>query len=327
MRILFCALLFSSLFGYSQQENAEDNKYAAVDEKVQNYPEFPNLSSLAMRIENDFSETDERARAVYYWITQNIVYNQQAYLAYRRRIQPSILAGEQIEYVESPDQARVAEAIFFRRKTLSYGYAVLFNELAGRVGLHSNLIKGVIKTSARDINGDSPLPEHYWNAVLVEAEWKLIDLTWASGTLDPVTKRWKAQQNDFYYFTPPEVFITSHFPENPTWQLMGYKILLEEFVSWPVFYPGYFQFELELEASVPGTLTRSESRRLTIQMGNLYDDDWLFYAYDYKDYLLEAGIRKTESKYNDVFVLVPRKTPRYLTLYLGSEPIIDFKIK
>ena len=244
MRFLLIVLLFCCCTGYGQE-------FAAVDKKVQNYPEFTDINTLAIRIQNDFSQPADRARAVYIWITENISYNLAAYYATLNRIPSPPKDPTPDLKAERERKERVAQSVFQRRITLCEGYSSLFQELAERVGLEARMIKGVTKTGARDIGKNRRLKDHIWNAVLVDAQWQLIDPTWAAGIEDAQTKSWVRQRNDFFFFTPPDIFLTSHFPERQAWQLVPQPASLEAFYSWPVFYPGYFEYGLRLEGQVP----------------------------------------------------------------------------
>ena len=42
---------------------------------------------------------------------------------------------------------------------------------------------------------------------------------------------------------------------------------------------------------------------------------------------MEAYLRKTDTEYLKAEVFIGNKVPKYLTLYLGDEPIIDFKLR
>jgi hypothetical protein len=52
--------------------------------------------------------------------------------------------------------------------------------------------------------------------------------------------------NDYFFFTPPEKMIYTHFPENPEWQLLKKKVPLEDFEKMAYLRPGFFQNGLEL---------------------------------------------------------------------------------
>jgi transglutaminase/protease-like cytokinesis protein 3 len=61
-------------------------------------------------------------------------------------------------------------------------------------------------------------PAHAWNAVRIEGDWYLVDVTWDS------THTYGAQHQlgpmSIFLFMPPQQFLETHFPADPAWQLM-----------------------------------------------------------------------------------------------------------
>jgi transglutaminase/protease-like cytokinesis protein 3 len=53
--------------------------------------------------------------------------------------------------------------------------------------------------------------DHEWNAVKIDGRWKLIDVTWASGSVSTQTGKFVPEFNDAYYGTAPEVFFSTIF--------------------------------------------------------------------------------------------------------------------
>lgn len=60
---------------------------------------------------------------------------------------------------------------------------------------------------------------HDWNAVYLSGEWKLVDATW---DIDRVkTTQFKKDRKLEWVFKNPSDFASSHFPNNPSWQLIN----------------------------------------------------------------------------------------------------------
>ena len=91
-----------------------------------------------------------------------------------------------------------------------------------------------------------------WNAVLIDGEWRLLDVLWASCAL--VRRRekgWKLvdvqgeefedehieeepgeqqhRDNEFYFLTDPDWFVSTHFPDDPDWQLLPRPLNIVQF--------------------------------------------------------------------------------------------------
>ena len=114
-------------------------------------------------------------------------------------------------------------------------------------GIACIVISGVVKNglyvvSERNLRGN-PKNRSQWNAVLIDGEWRLLDVLWASCALvRRREKRWKLvdvqgeefkdehiegepgeQQygaNEFFFLTDPDWFISTHLPDDPDWQLL-----------------------------------------------------------------------------------------------------------
>ncbi|MCG6149693.1 hypothetical protein LFX15_15455 [Leptospira levettii] len=168
------------------------------------------LDSLAYQLTYPFVTERAKARAIFRWISQNIRYDWYA-----------LQSGA---YLKNPmDASHVLET----KLTVCEGYANLFNELASRSGLESVKVIGHGKGFGYDPNKPLGSSNHAWNAVKIGGQWKLIDVTWASGG-DTILQDQK-QFNDFYFLTPPEYFINDHFPANSKWQLLDKSISKSEF--------------------------------------------------------------------------------------------------
>lgn len=78
-------------------------------------------------------------------------------------------------------------------------------------------------------------PNHSWNAVFVEEDWRFVDCCWGAGREDEAG-RWTPKFEEFWFLTDPDKFINDHYPCMSTdtkiitnWQLMKQPISLDEF--------------------------------------------------------------------------------------------------
>lgn len=81
---------------------------------------------------------------------------------------------------------------------------------------------------------------HDWNAVRIDGEWRLLDATWSAGHVS-ADYRFERDFDDFYFFTPPEQFIHTHFPKDPAWQLLKNGITLADFEALVYLRPAFFR--------------------------------------------------------------------------------------
>ena len=120
------------------------------------------------------------------------------------------------------------------------GYANLFKKICDEINIQCEILSGY----GRGV-GTSPLEEeipaksnHAWNIVTVNNEPYLIDSTWDSGYMDG--KVAKQKYTTEWFFVKPEHFIYTHFPKNPSHQLLAKAITVSEFISLPLLKPTYF---------------------------------------------------------------------------------------
>jgi transglutaminase/protease-like cytokinesis protein 3 len=113
-------------------------------------------------------------------------------------------------------------------------------------------------------------PNHAWNAVRIEGQWRLLDSTWGAGYLSPAGEFVRAF-NAHYFLTPPELFIYDHLPEDPQWQLLDPPISMQRFVDTVQTYPALFRYQLGLTNTqahlvVPNSLTLTFSAPADVAM-------------------------------------------------------------
>ncbi|QAA82388.1 hypothetical protein EI546_11965 [Aequorivita sp. H23M31] len=165
---------------------------------------------LAKAITKNSHSDSEKVYAIYLWIATNIVYDNQLHL--NTNLQKKIYVSEE----------NVIRNVLQRRMALCGGFAFLFKDLCGKVGISAEVVHGFTKNYSSG-NQDYKKPTHTWNAVKLNGKWQLLDITWAVGYGTP------EKPDDFWYFTKPTDFILSHYPENPSWTLLDKSISLSDF--------------------------------------------------------------------------------------------------
>lgn len=201
MRLAVLLLFVSScLFhtGWSQSPVPINKK--KIDQRARKAPkkwhqDLPKLTDyLTSEADNDF----EKVRAIYAWIVSNISYDHKVIADNSKRINKNI--GD----------------ILRRQKAICMGYADLFEAMAKLAGLEAATVDGYSKGTATSVP-DLSEPDHSWNAVKLGGDWYLLDATWGSSLaqndLDYTTI------NEDYYLSAPSVFLETHLPVVPFWQL------------------------------------------------------------------------------------------------------------
>ncbi|HEY6873605.1 MAG TPA: transglutaminase domain-containing protein [Geobacteraceae bacterium] len=140
-------------------------------------------------LQNAVSDRD-KAYAAFSWIRANITYDNAT--KWQRRYGNT---GND----QSPD------GVLASRRAVCEGMANLFSALAARMGLQSEVVLGKA-SGARQEN-------HAWNAVMVDGQWGLVDITRHS------------------FLSPPGEFLARHFPFDPRWQLIDRPLTYEEWLK------------------------------------------------------------------------------------------------
>jgi hypothetical protein len=200
---------------------------------------FPVLSQITVA---DLSEKltaalpseREKVSAIFHWITSHIAYRvkpgKQAVIGAASR-RNTLEPVEDLSPLK-PLNERVAETVLEKRVAVCDGYARLFTTLCDHAGIRSEVIIGYARTSANRQAGRFAV-NHYWNAVMIDNHWYLLDATWASGYLSRDGSEFIRDYDPRYFLTPAKVFIRDHYPDDARWTLLPDAEVPEEFRSSP----------------------------------------------------------------------------------------------
>ncbi|MGB3944734.1 MAG: transglutaminase domain-containing protein [Methanothrix sp.] len=182
---------------------------------------------------------EERARAIYQWITANIDYDVEALKGGRAGV-----GGR----VRSPEE------VLAERRGVCGEYSALFAKLCHLSGLEAEVIPGIGRGSGYTVGSDIPgSRNHAWNAVKIDGEWRLVDSTWGAGYLDP-RAGFVEKFEEFYFLTPPEYLVWTHLPEDPRWQLLDLPISRGEYVALPYPKAAFFNNDILILEPMEGTI-------------------------------------------------------------------------
>jgi len=167
-------------------------------------------AKLASSIIKNATSDKERVFAIYKWITSNISYDNELRLS--PKLQKKIYISEE----------NVIKKVLERKMALCGGYAFLFTRLCGDVGVSAEVVHGFTKDYSGKVQKNMQ-PTHTWNAVKINGQWQLLDITWAIGYGNG------NGPDDFWFLTNPADFIYTHYPEAQRWTLIKNSISLTEF--------------------------------------------------------------------------------------------------
>ncbi len=133
-----------------------------------------------------------------------------------------------------------AETVFATRLGVCAGYAQLLTALGDVADAQIVTVTGDARVQPGDVTGEG----HAWNAVQIDGQWYLLDTTWDSGSVNGRTFTKNFSTN--YLFTPPDVFITTHFPNDPAWQLLASPRSRGDFFRAPIMRAQFYADGFEL---------------------------------------------------------------------------------
>ncbi len=184
------------------------------------------LVKLIMELSSGRSMID-RAWIVFYWVSQNIDYDVDAYFNGNHRRQTS-------------------EDIFTNRKGVCDAFGTIFETLCSALQIECKKIGGYAKGYSFKLGQNSfTQTNHAWNVVRLDGHWYLIDSTWGEGYLDK-NKCTRKELNPFYFLVRPQQMIYRHLPEDPQWQLLASPLSMEEFIHLPFVDSTFFEHNLTI---------------------------------------------------------------------------------
>lgn len=146
---------------------------------LKNYPRL--AQQLTAHLEGDSS----KVRAIYVWVADNLSYDLNTV---KKDLEYTVRSG----------------------RGVCWQYSDIFCKLCEHAGIPCQTVKGYAKTSLLDLGRKRAKSRHAWNRVQVNGRWEAVDVTWASGYLDPKTKKFKRLVNGHWFLVNDSVFASTH---------------------------------------------------------------------------------------------------------------------
>ncbi len=163
------------------------------------------IRNEATQIIGEAKTVEEKAKAIYNWICDNIAY-------------------------DTTKQIYDAETCYRCRRGVCQAYCELFCYLAEASGITAEIIAGITKDAEGRISGE----KHSWIYVYTYAyDGILIDPTWGAGKVVDGVRFVKNEDNSIWFNVPPYRMIFSHFPDIEYWSKLDVKITEEQFKNLP----------------------------------------------------------------------------------------------
>ena len=239
--------------------------FAYIDRKVQSV-EACAPDSLAQRLTANYTTDIEKLRAIFRWVAENIAYKTRNYVgSSKTRIYHTV--GEIEDTLSEPSSLndRIALDVLKKKEAVCDGYARLFKVLCDHAGLRSEIITGYARSSM-DRMGAQFKSNHRWNAVLIDSNWHLMDVTWASGYISYSSDQFIRAYDNYYFLTPPEDFIRDHYPEDSRWTLLANPPTLKEFYRTPFKHSAFSKYSILSFSPAKGVIEATVGDTIKVEL-------------------------------------------------------------
>lgn len=311
--------LLALLISLSLSAQISDN----VKQTVINYSSISNYEKLAKRINADFKTDNDKASAIYVWITHNIAYDVPAASANSKTKSYSYTTLEEKQAIEAKYNEKIISKVFKKNKAVCDGYSRLFKTLCDLCHIECVIITGTSKTTIADIGKLPTKSDHAWNAIKLNGQWQLIDATWGAGSVNAKTNKFSADYTETYYCTNPERFFLKHYPDDSQWLLI--KKNEKDFANVPLYYSPAINSKMKFTSPKTGVIKKVKGNALEFRIKSDTELNNLGYAFSKDKYAtkLEVNYSNGETTFS---IPVEKRKRGYLTIYYNKEAIVAYEL-
>jgi len=238
-KIAFAFILMTATFACFAQQS----KYKNIDEAVEKLGPLNNfnVAVIADTITEKFADNEQKARAIFYWIANNI------------QLDPK---GTK----QNDDKNILPEKVIALRKATPLGFSLLVQEMCSAANIRCLSVDGYVKNYAAEINETADEKNYSWNVFQLGQSpetWYYIDAARASGYLDKKSTVFTKQFTSEYFFADRKLFNLAYFPDNKVWQLGGGVKNVKDYYALPVFNNYSFALGLSKPSPITGYIRTS----------------------------------------------------------------------
>ncbi|MDI1485760.1 MAG: hypothetical protein OHK93_003949 [Ramalina farinacea] len=210
-----------------QPEDYQSVNLQLVDKSarfINSLPPMTNAVSLAQGyVCRPYRSDVQRLRAIFTWVSEKVAWEE--------------------DFDGEVDTRRVIQM----RRACSEEVASLVYEMCNAVGLQAEMVRGYLKSPGDIV--DSPRPNHWWNTVVVNGCWRIMDCSLASPT-NPRRSSYSSAGSQvaevgFFLARPMDICFT-HIPSNFHQQHICPLMPSEVLLALPCASPAYFSNGLQM---------------------------------------------------------------------------------
>ena len=234
-------------------------KYEAISMVSDNSP-----VKLAKTITASFDTQEEKAEAIYYWVTHNISYDYKLYEKMKKsKGNKKKYSKKELEQKERKEIAKTLKS----KKGICQQYSNVFKALCEAVGIQCILVSGYAKANPmRSGLGE----KHAWNAVYLNDNWHLIDATFGAGYVND-DKKFTYSFDGGYFKSDPNAFKMNHLPTQSKWQLSEELMSKDDYKNNPGVGSGYFKYEISGLSPATYKISATKTEPLVIRFSSVKD--------------------------------------------------------
>ncbi|SJZ47509.1 Transglutaminase-like superfamily protein [Chitinophaga eiseniae] len=209
MKKLLCGVA-GCLFLLSASAQQPVKKPAVTPVPAVNYTAIPDSvtgssASMAAWLVSHCENKTAMLRSLYAWMSSHINYD--------------VVNTFQPGYYK--DTADAISKTLQTRTAVCEGYASLYVDVARRAGIPAMVVTGYPLVNGRPDNAS-----HAWVAVQPDSEWKMIDPTWGSGSVN--NNKYTPRLTWRHFLVEPHEYLKTHVPFDPLFQFSEYPLRHDE---------------------------------------------------------------------------------------------------
>ncbi len=244
MKSIIVLVFFICTISYGQRRDFKALNFNKADSiaALHKGASLKNLPLLVHKLTTDLTTDVEKFRAIYTWVSTNIANDYSGYLKTKKKRKKLATDTQALTQWNNSYTPKVFKKLIEEQKTACTGYAYLIRELSTLANIQCKIINGYGRTANIYLNTES-IPNHSWNAVLLDNKWYLCDATWSAGKIiiDDGKTQFKSDFFDGYFLPDPKVFIKNHYPVTPKWALLQKPPTFKAFLEGPLIYKEAFK--------------------------------------------------------------------------------------
>lgn len=296
-----------------------------VDKTVTNYPSrYNTYQELANQINRDFKSDYNKAKAAFAWIAKNVEYKTKG-INKIQRIRFSYTSEEDLKQQKEQFRRDLAQKTIRSKKALCEGYSTLYQEVCTMLNIDCVIIPGTAKRFVSEIGNNNLPSNHAWNAVKINGNWQLVDITWAAGSVDYSKMQFMREFTPGYFACNPKEFAMKHFPDDIEWLLLPVDFSKADFASQPSVFNDFIGHNYQILSPKEGLIRIKRGNEIEFSFQNIPED--MPIAYHFKRDKFGQLVKPIRKK-NHIKFTVPTtlKGNDELIIYFNNEAVLGYKV-